>query len=432
MTASAPGSAGGRLVGTRFTEADQTPPARPPYRGCVAKNSPPPTRSAAAPVQAPGTPGVRASGVPAPTPMRVEDLRFHPLADCVPPMGEAERALLREDILARGIQAPLEATAEGVVLDGRHRLEMARELGLSRVPVYVVATDDEVAYMLRAALNRRHLTASQRAAIALELGDHEVACEQGRARQRANLRQFAEVATLPPRGERSREVAARQAQVSPRLVQDVATVRAADPELFEQVRAGKVPANVAAQRVRRARRYAEISAAPPLPSGPFDVILADPPWQLGSFQSAHAPENHYPTMPLGKIAALEVPAADDAIVYLWAVNMLLPEAVEVMGEWGFDYRSNMVWVKPSIGQGNWVRHRHEHVLIGVRGTFTVPEPADRPDSVIVAPRGRHSQKPADLYERIERAHPWARRCELFARGVPRAGWTAWGNEVIAA
>jgi N6-adenosine-specific RNA methylase IME4 len=215
-------------------------------------------------------------------------------------------------------------------------------------------------------------------------------------------------------------------------VQDAACVREADPALFEEVLAGRIPANKAAARVRRARRHAEIPAAPPLPTGPFDLILADPPWQMGSPDSPSAPENHYPTMSLEELAGLAVPAAGDAVLYLWAVNMLLPEAMWLMGEWGFAYRANLVWVKDWIGQGVWARQRHELVLVGTRGSARPPEPTDRPDSVIEAPRGRHSQKPDALYERIERAYPYATKCELFARGVPRSGWVAWGNEVEAA
>ena len=103
-----------------------------------------------------------------------------------------------------------------------------------------------------------------------------------------------------------------------------------------------------------------------------------------------------------------------------------------MAAWGYTYRGNLVWVKPWIGLGNRVRYRHELVLFGIKGSFPVPEPADRPDSVFEAARGAHSEKPEALHERIERAHPHATKCELFARGVPRAGWVAWGNEVIAA
>src|SRR5207248_658502 len=109
-----------------------------------------------------------------------------------------------------------------------------------------------------------------------------------------------------------------------------------------------------------------------------------------------------PTLPLAEIMALPVPAAEDALLYLWAVNSQLPAALEVLATWGFDYRSNEVWVKPSIGLGVWTRNRHELLLIGRRGKASLPEPQARLDSVIEAKRGRHSEKPACVYERLER------------------------------
>lgn len=56
------------------------------------------------------------------------------------------------------------------------------------------------------------------------------------------------------------------------------------------------------------------------------------------------------------------------------------------------------------------------------------EPEDRPDSVIEADRGRHSEKPECVYELLERMYPQASKLELFARGTPHPGWIAWGNE----
>jgi N6-adenosine-specific RNA methylase IME4 len=107
-----------------------------------------------------------------------------------------------------------------------------------------------------------------------------------------------------------------------------------------------------------------------------------------------------------------------------------PDAFQVIDSWGFTFRTHCVWIKPSIGPGQWVRNRHELLLIANRGSFAPPEPEDRIDSVIEAPRGRHSEKPECLYELIERMYPHASKLELFARRR-RPGWAAWGNEVPA-
>lgn len=51
-----------------------------------------------------------------------------------------------------------------------------------------------------------------------------------------------------------------------------------------------------------------------------------------------------------------------------------------------------------------------------------------PESVIVAPRRRHSEKPEELQDLIERVYPGLRYLELFARRT-RPGWTCRGLEI---
>lgn len=173
--------------------------------------------------------------------------------------------------------------------------------------------------------------------------------------------------------------------------------------------------------------------APPPPEGKYNLILADPPWRYEHVKTENrAIENHYPTMTLDEICALPVAdlANDDAVLFLWATSPKLAEAMRVIEAWGFMYRTCMVWVKDKIGMGYYARQRHELLLIATRGTPGTPLPADRGDSVIEAPRGPHSEKPAAAYEAIERMYPFAMKVELFAR-TSRNGWSSWGNEVDA-
>jgi N6-adenosine-specific RNA methylase IME4 len=357
------------------------------------------------------------------------ELRLHPQAELVPRMDARSFAEFQADIARRGLLVPLEITAANVILDGKERLRAAEALGLSEIPVRVFAPEDEVEHILLCALQRRALSASQRAALAVELGSYRQLRAGAETRRLGNLRQHTEVAELPPRG-RSRELAAAWAGVSPRTVQDAQTVKDHDPALFEQVKAGELAADAAARRVRRRLRDATLPVPPPPPVGPFELIYADPPWQLGHPDSKHAPERHYPCMPLDEIKQLPVPAADDAILFLWAVNGLLPEALATMESWGFRYKASLAWVKPSVGLGVWARNRHELLLVGCRGQLSPPDPDQRPDSVVEAARGRHSQKPVEFYELIETAYPHLSKLELFAR-TARLGWTAWGNQLAA-
>ena len=166
-----------------------------------------------------------------------------------------------------------------------------------------------------------------------------------------------------------------------------------------------------------------------LPAKTYQVLLADPPWEFRNASSSMrgAAANHYPTMPLEDIAALPVSsyAARNSVLFLWASNALLPEALEVVADWGFEYKAKMTWVKNTIGTGFYVRSQDEPLLIGTRGAMT---PKKLFPSVLTAKKQRHSQKPVEIYKRIEAMYPGLRRVELFARSTHK-GWDSWGNEV---
>lgn len=232
----------------------------------------------------------------------------------------------------------------------------------------------------------------------------------------------------------------RQQEVSFTHHQEVAALPPAErEELLGQAEAENLTVKALRNRVverRRQRRIEDIvepshTPAPTLAGQRFNVLLADPPWRYEHVKTeSRAIENHYPTMALDEIAALDVPAADDAVLFCWATSPKLAEAFEVLTGWGFTYRTCLVWVKDQIGMGYYVRQQHELLLIATRGELPTPAPANRPSSVITAPRGIHSAKPAIVHELVERMYPEYPRVELFAR-TTRDGWAAWGNEVAS-
>lgn len=182
----------------------------------------------------------------------------------------------------------------------------------------------------------------------------------------------------------------------------------------------------------------------------FGTIMADPPWQFSNKTGKVAPEhkrlNRYPTMALADICAMPVAqlADDPAHLYLWVPNALLPEGLQVMKAWGFDYKSNIVWEKirkdggpDGRGVGFYFRNVTEILLFGVRGKAArtlAPGrsqvnfiSAEEPDGDLIKTRKReHSRKPDEQYRIIESCSrgPYL---ELFARGE-RTGWTVWGNQ----
>ena len=191
------------------------------------------------------------------------------------------------------------------------------------------------------------------------------------------------------------------------------------------------------QQERREERRTErvesiiIETAEPIEGiGKFPILYADPPWRYDfSRSSSREIENQYPTMELDDICNLEVAKItnDDCVLFLWATNPKLQEALRVIEAWGFEYKTNMVWVKDKIGMGYYARQQHELLLIAAKGSVPVPMAEFRPASVIYSDRDQHSKKPDSVYEIIEKMYPEYPKVELFARSK-REGWASWGNQ----
>lgn len=190
----------------------------------------------------------------------------------------------------------------------------------------------------------------------------------------------------------------------------------------------------AKQKARAEREAALASCILALPNQRYGVILADPGWRFEPYSRetglARAADNHYVTEPTNRIEALDIPsiAAKDCCLFLWATAPMLPDALRVMASWGFQYKSQFVWVKDRIGTGYWTRNKHEHLLIGTRGQIPAPAPGTQWSSVIEAPVRAHSEKPERFFEMIEAYFPNLPKIELYRRGVAREGWDAWGLE----
>ena len=170
-----------------------------------------------------------------------------------------------------------------------------------------------------------------------------------------------------------------------------------------------------------------------LPNGAFTTVYADPPWlERGGGQIKRGADRHYPLMKTKDIMALPVKeiVAPNAHLYLWVTNNFLPDGLKVMETWGFRYVTNITWVKDRMGLGQYFRGMTEHCLFGVKGSLPyklLDGKRQQGRTVLIAPKGRHSEKPEDMYTMIEKVStgPYI---ELFARNG-RDGWVSWGNEV---
>jgi N6-adenosine-specific RNA methylase IME4 len=147
-------------------------------------------------------------------------------------------------------------------------------------------------------------------------------------------------------------------------------------------------------------------------------------------------------MSIEQIAALHVAelAAPDCALFCWGIWVMLPQALDVIRAWGFDYKTCAFnWTKADLSQmdmfrdtddgqlglGFWVRQNSEFCLLATRGQ--PKRLAANVRQAIIERRREHSRKPDCVHERIERlvAGPYL---ELFAR-ARRSNWTSWGNEI---
>ena len=182
---------------------------------------------------------------------------------------------------------------------------------------------------------------------------------------------------------------------------------------------------IRAWRAQQRREWAE-RETPPLPEGTFRTIVADPPLAYKVDYGDGLAADRYKTMSLEELAALPVGdlAAPDSHLYVWIGATRIPDGLRIVEAWGFEFIALLTWKKPSIGLGTWWRYQTEHLIHARRGTLPTNPGLS---NVFEAPRSRHSAKPTEAYELIERASPGP-YLELFARRQRRR-WTVWGDEL---
>lgn len=188
----------------------------------------------------------------------------------------------------------------------------------------------------------------------------------------------------------------------------------------------------------------------------YPVILADPPvpfetWgkRPGGIDSRTA-DAHYNVMTWRELFdlgdSIRAVASDDCVLFLWLCQPLLRETLTMARRWGFRYKTKaFAWCKTYlasssffVGMGYWTRANTEDVLLFTRGNpqrisksvyqlFATLERTPYQVPAVVAPMTRHSEKPEEVQDRIERLvdGPYL---ELFARRC-RTNWTTIGNEL---
>lgn len=164
----------------------------------------------------------------------------------------------------------------------------------------------------------------------------------------------------------------------------------------------------------------------------YKTVVADPPWtpELGAtwatrFTDKARPQKHYETLTVEQICELKPPTEPQAHLWLWVLNQHVDWGYRVAEAWGFKVWQMVTWCKPGLGTGQF-QCNTEQVLVCRKGPRHGNPFGATGGTWHQWPRGRHSAKPREFYQLVERCSPGP-YLEMFAR-ENRLGWECWGNE----
>ena len=157
-------------------------------------------------------------------------MKFNQIADLFPLIEGNEFELLCEDIQKEGLNHPIILLDEEI-LDGRNRYRACIEVDIE--PRYEqFKGDDPLAFVLSENLHRRHLTASQRAALAAEIANmtqSDAGKQYGRGQDSSG--NFTEAI--------SNTKASGLFQVGEKYIREAKAIKRDAPERFEELKRGE-------------------------------------------------------------------------------------------------------------------------------------------------------------------------------------------------
>lgn len=172
------------------------------------------------------------------------------------------------------------------------------------------------------------------------------------------------------------------------------------------------------------QKQAIVDIAPP--TGLFNVISLDPPWPYGTKYdpAGRRVANPYPEMSLEEIADIELPAAEDCILWLWTTHKFMRHSFTLLDGWGFRDVAIVTWVKDRMGIGTWLRSQTEFCIMAVKGKPTID--LTNQVTVLYGDAREHSRKPDTFYNMVDSLCV-GYKIDYFSREV-RLGWVSYGNE----
>lgn len=370
--------------------------------------------------------------------------------DLIPPLSDDEKNGLERNILQYGVRVPLDVW-QGTLIDGHNRYEIAKRhnLPFKTAEMQFNSRDDVICWIIDNQLDRRNLPPAMR--IKLALRKEPILAAKAKENSLANLKKNTECDkcrtpedTQPATKEKNKvkrenkttQKVAQIAGVSDKTVERYKKIQQSAPEEVKaKVDSGEISINAAYKKIKVDERKQTIQKQAAdieqkniaEPDGLFNVIVIDPAWNYGThFSHANYRGNtQYPEMSQDELKAIELPADDNCVLFLWTTHKFIWDAKELLDHWGFDYRCLLVWDKQSMGMGGLIRMQCEFCLIGIKGKPTFKDVHNIRD-LITEQRREHSRKPESFYRLVDELC-YGRKLDYFSR-TQREGWISYGND----
>ncbi len=353
-------------------------------------------------------------------------------ANRFPLMNKKEYKELKIDIKKNGLLEPI-ILFEDKILDGRNRYNACKELDV-KIKTIEYKGKNPLQYVISTNLKRRHLNESQRAMVAT---NHRKAFDDEAKKRQDNPFSGSKfsignegVVEQVPQGT-ARDKLGEAFSVSGRMIDMAEVIKKKAPKKVKAIVKGEEKLSSVYREIKIKEQEKEIGKLKPEKelSGVYDIIVMDPPWNYGREYDPDSSRiaSPYPEMNQKQLLNMNIPVDKDGIMFLWTTHQFIWEAKELLESWGYDYKAILVWDKEKMGLGSWLRMQCEFCLLGIKGKphWNIKDMRD----LIRAPRKKHSQKPEEFYNLIDKYFDKKfRKLDYFAR-KKREGWIVYGDEV---
>jgi site-specific DNA-methyltransferase (adenine-specific) len=166
----------------------------------------------------------------------------------------------------------------------------------------------------------------------------------------------------------------------------------------------------------------------------YQVIYADPPWFYSSRKGSQTFKGvvNYPMMSLESLKSLPVQkiAEDNCALFMWVTNPKIPDALELLQHWGFEFKTVFMYWRKTFPNGNlasgcgwWTRPCMEQLWVATKGNVLKKwKTSSKLCQEFTSVRPTKTVKPEQIRNLVRDFFRVDRRIELFARH-----WADHGN-----